>query len=89
MNLESYMQGLSGVTNILRPYRASSKCLWTEQGRIGVEITVMNKSNTDTSKWTMRPKYYRNEDAFISAMWTFAEKIWEQLNENKKGTQHG
>ena len=88
MNLESYMKGLSGITHILRPYRANSKCIWTDKGRIGVEITLIDDT-AHKSKWTLPPVHYDSEDAFISAMWTFAEKIWEQLNENNKGIQHG
>lgn len=74
MNLESYLKGLSGLNQILRPYKGVSKVIWNEDGRIGVKVKI-----TD-DEWVLGPKRYRSADAFISAMWTFAEKIWEQLN---------
>ena len=76
-NLESYLVGLKGVTTLLRPYKA--KCKPVIRGdSVGMIIAI------DGLTWELLPEKYANTEAIISAMWNFAEWVWEQMQKTKQ-----
>jgi len=75
--IESYLQGLKGVTNILKPHVAKYKPV-IEKDKIGMVITLGKKN------WILPARKYKTTNALHSAMWSFAEHIWEQYEMAEK-----